>query len=437
MNKFSLILEKKLMPIAFKIGSQRHLQAIRDGIVLITPFVIIGSIFLIIANLPIAGYPALMAHIFGPTWQDGLQIAVNATFGLAGILACIGIAYRLAGQYKIDSLACLAISLCVYIMLIPIQLMPSATGVAASLVLPIGYLNSSGIFVGIIVAFIVTEIFRIFVKKNIMIKMPEGVPPAVMKTFAALIPGLFIIFVFWFIRIILAHTGFHDAFNIVAVIIGKPVSILGGSLIGVIVAVTIAQILWLGGIQGQALIFGIMAPIWLNFTDQNRLAYIAGQHLPNVITQPFLDLFYSIGGSGVTFSLVFLMLFRARSKQLKSIARLAAAPALFNINEPVIFGLPIILNPIMVIPFVVTPIVVITMTYFAMKLGLVAHTVGIMLPWTTPPIISGYLATGGHISGAVMQIVTIFVAGAIYYPFFKIFDRQKLAEENSIEKESV
>lgn len=131
----------------------------------------------------------------------------------------------------------------------------------------------------------------------------------------------------------------------------------------------------------------------------------------------------------MTFALVLLMLFRARSKQMKQLGKLSFGASLFNISEPIVFGTPIVMNPTLLIPFILAPLVSVIITYLAMDFGWVARPNGVLVPWTTPVLISGYLATGGKISGMVLQAVNIIVAMCIYYPFFRVWDKKKAQEE--------
>ncbi|CAH0346472.1 PTS cellobiose transporter subunit IIC [Bacillus sp. CECT 9360] len=436
MNRLTRFLEEKFMPVAARVGEQRHLQAIRDGIVMTIPLVIIGSLFLILAYLPIPGYEFFMEGLFGGNWQTNLLYPVGATFDLLAIFVAFGIAYRLAERYKIDPLSTSAISIAGFLLVTPYKIsftpegMDQVFDVAG---IPLALTGSKGMFVAIIVAIVSTEIYRLFVKKNIVIKMPDGVPPAVAKSFASLIPGFAVVLTLWLIRLLLQVTPFGDMHNIVGEILGKPLSLLGGSLIGAIIAVIIAQMLWVSGIHGQALVWGIMSPVWLSLVDENRLAYSAGNEIPNVVNTQFMDIFYSVGGSGTTLGLALLLFFRSQSKQMKQLGKLAIGPGLFNINEPIIFGMPMIMNPIMMIPFILVPVVVVTVSYFAMDLGIVAKTAGIMVPWTTPAPIGGFLATGGKISGAALQLFNVILSAALYYPFFKIWDNQKRKEEGNLD----
>jgi PTS system cellobiose-specific IIC component len=432
MDGINRFLEEKLMPVAGKIGQQRHLQAIRDGIVMTIPLVIIGSLFLILAYLPIPGYDPFMKGIFGANWQNNILYPVDATFDLLAIFVAFGVSYRLGERYKLDPLATAAVTIAGFMLVTPFNIVftPTSSHQTFNVAgIPLDFMGSKGMFVAIIVALLSTEIYRFIVNKNIIIKMPDGVPPAVAKSFASLIPGFASIMVMWIIRLVLQVTPFQDMQNIVGEILGKPLSMLGGSLIGAIIAVIVAQLLWVTGIHGQALVWGIMAPVWLSLMDENRIAFQAGHALPHIVNQQFMDIFYSIGGSGTTLGLALLLFFRSKSKQMKQLGKLAIAPGLFNINEPITFGMPMIMNPIMMIPFILVPVVIVTVSYFAMSLGLVAKPAGILVPWTTPAPIGGFLATGGKISGAILQLFNVLLSAVLYYPFFRIWDKQKLKEE--------
>lgn len=174
----------------------------------------------------------------------------------------------------------------------------------------------------------------------------------------------------------------------------------------------------------------IMDPVWLMNTDANRIANQAGQELPFIVTKPFLNSFVFLGGSGAVIGMAIFLFFFSKSKQHRQLGKLAFVPDLFSVNEPMLFGFPIVLSLNLAIPFVITPLITGTIAYYSMYFGIVHKTVGIVIPWATPPIISGYLSTGGHISGSILQIVNIFVSFLIYYPFLKKIDNKKLKEES-------
>ncbi|PHC81145.1 PTS system, cellobiose-specific IIC component [Bacillus wiedmannii] len=426
-------LEKYVMPVAGKVAEQRYLLAIRDGLVLTMPFLIIGSFFLIISALPIPGYNDFMAGLFGENWQRALGYPVSATFNIMALIAVFGIAYRLGEYYKVDALASGALSLVTFLLATPFQvayIIPSTKeSVLVEGAIPAALMGSQGLFVAMIIALISTELYRFIVQKKIIIKMPETVPPAVTRSFAALVPGFIVVTVIWILRLIIENTSFGSIHNIVGQILQEPLSVLGASLWGAIIAVILVHVLWSCGIHGATIVGGVMSPVWLSLMDQNRVAYQAGQDIPNTITAQFFDLWIYMGGSGATLALVIGMLLFARSQQLKSLGRLSIAPGIFNINEMVTFGMPIVMNPILLIPFILVPVVLTIVAYFAMEWGLVARPSGAAVPWTTPILFSGYLGSGGKISGVVLQLVNFALAFFIYLPFLKIWDKQKLAEE--------
>ncbi|MDO5089288.1 MAG: PTS cellobiose transporter subunit IIC [Leptotrichiaceae bacterium] len=432
MDKFTKSLEEKLMPMAAKVANQRHLAAIKDGIIITVPIVIIGSVFLILAALPIPAVANFYATPLGATIQKWLLYPVSVTFDMIGIITCMGVAYRLSEYYKLDGISGAIISFVSFLLVTPftITFTHEQYGELTATGIPLNRTGSAGLFVGIIMAILAVEIFNFIVKKNLVIKMPDMVPPAVSKTFVALIPGFIIVLVSLLIRIGFENTGFGNVHEVVTKLLTKPLTAIGGSYFGVVIVTILIHLLWTCGLHGANIVTGIVYPALYVLLDENRLAFSQGQPIPHVVTPQFFDIFQSMGGSGATFSLALMLLFWAKSKQLKEIGKLSIGPACFNINEPILFGLPIVMNPLLIIPFILAPLAAVTITYWTMKLGIVARPTGIAIPWTTPPIISGYLVTGGKISGAAVQVVNFFVTGLIYYPFFKMWDSKKLQEES-------
>ncbi|WP_042199127.1 PTS cellobiose transporter subunit IIC [Paenibacillus camerounensis] len=422
MSKVQTFLEERIAPFAGRIGQVKQLVAIRDGISYIMPLIIIGSIALILNSLPIeaAWYQNFMNE---GGWAERLGLIVNGTFGLIGLLAAFTIAYSLANQYSLDGMSVGILSLSAYMLSTPnIFTAENAAGI------PLALMGSKGLFVAIVIAIISTEIFRFVIKKNLVITLPDGVPPAVGRSFTALIPGFFIIVFFAAISWILTATGIGSLHDLVQTVLGKPLSMLGGTIFGAIIYDLLISVFWLTGIHGGNIMGGIMNPIWMQKMDENRLALQAGQELPNIFTQPFFDVFVHMGGAGTVFALAVCLFLFSKSQQNKSIGRLSITPAAFNIGEPLMFGVPVVLNPIMFIPFILAPIAMVVLTYFAMVTGLVPKTNGVSVPWTMPPLISGYLATSS-LRGSIMQLVNLAVSVLIYYPFFRAMDKQFILEE--------
>lgn len=417
------MLINKIEMYAGKLSTNRYLGALRDGIILMMPLVIIGSLFLIIGNFPIIQWITFLNKTGITVW---LNKVVDGSFGLIGLVASFGIAHSLTNSWKEDGVSAGIISLACYLILTP-NLSAPGLSVAAY---PLAYLGSKGIFVAIVVSMITSWIYHLFIGKNIVIKMPAGVPPAVARSFSTLIPGFVIITLFSVLQLILMTTGNSNIHVLLADLLHKPLSFLGGSLPGTIIAITLNSLFWLIGIHPGGTINAVMIPVWLISTDQNRLALTAGDALPNIITQPFMDNFVWMGGGGSTIGLVICMALLAKSRQYKTLGSLSILPGIFNINEPVIFGLPVVMNMKMVIPFILSPVAIAIVTYLSMDLGLVHKTIGVSMPWTMPPIISGYFATGGHISGSIIQIIGIAISTLIYYPFFVFADKQQRINES-------
>jgi PTS system cellobiose-specific IIC component len=434
-SKPNVLLERYVLPFALKIASQKHVLSVRDGIILNMPFMLIGSFFLIFAYLPIPSYANMMGEVFGAAWREKLLYPVKATYDIMAIISSFGIAYRLAEKYKtLDPLTTGAVSLVAFILTIPqntlFQPLNGATEQIVKGVLPMNFIGSQGLFVAIVIAILSTEIYRFVHDRNLVINMPAGVPPAVAKSFLALIPGFAVMAVVLALRLGVEATPFGNINNMIATIIGIPMHHIGGTLPGMIFSVILIGLLWMVGLHGDAIVLVFIQPVWLSNMSENLTAFQNGQPVPHIITQQFYDLWIAPGGTGALLGLVIFMLLRARSAQMKQLGKIAAPGCLFNISEPMVFGIPLVMNPYFAIPFILTPVILVIVTYTAMATGLVTPPVGIALPFTTPIFISGYLATGGHISGTVIQVVNLAISLVIYYPFFRAWDKLKFKEEH-------
>lgn len=417
-------LEKFFMPLAEKIGRNKYLIAIRDGFLLSMPLLIVGSFFLLIANFPIPGWTEFWGRIFGENWTSYFSKPTDATFSIMAILAVIGIGYSFAEQMKVDRLFGAAISLVSWFLIMPYEILFEDKVVTG---IPLGWVGSKGIFVGIICAFAAVHIYSWVDKKGWVIKMPDGVPPTVEKSFAALIPAGVSLSVFFAVNFLFAMTPFENAFNFVFVILQTPLLKLGNTLPAMVIAYIFLHFFWFFGVNGGSVVGAVFNPILQTLSAENLAALQAGQAIPNIISQQFQDLYATFGGAGSTLSLLIAMLLFCRSKRVKELGKLALVPGIFGINEPIIFGLPILLNPLMLVPFMFVPTINIVISYFCMSLGLVPLCTGVAIPWTMPVIISGFLATGWQ--GAVLQALLLVLGVFIYMPFIKMMDKQYLADE--------
>lgn len=415
-------LESFLLPIADKLNNNRYLSALRDGFMVALPLIIFGSIFVVIANFPFLD--RLLSEDAFAAYQNALGPASAATLSIMGTFVIIGIGYKLTEQYGLEAIYGGVVALAAFLILTP-QVLEGVSGV-----IPTSSLGAEGMFLGIFTAFISAELYRFFVQKNWTIKMPPGVPGAVSKSFSALIPITLTLSVFLLIRIIFSYTPFETVQNFIYTIIQEPLTALGSGLPATIVAVLLIQVFWFFGLHGQIIVNSVFDPIWYALNDQNLDAFQAGTELPNIVTKQFIDTFLvGMGGSGMTLAVVILIFLIGRSRQLKELGKLGGPAGVFNVNEPIIFGLPIIMNPIIIIPWLVAPIVVTLITYFSMASGLVPPPAGIIVPWTTPPILSGFLATGNAWQGAVLQMFNLIVVVIIWWPFLKLLDKNYYESE--------
>lgn len=426
-------LERILNPVAEKLTKNKVLAAIRDGFIIGTPFIIVASIFLLIANFPIPGYAEFMANIFGEGWDTQLSAVVSATFDVFAILTVIGIGYAYARELKVDKISGAIVSLVSYFIISQTNY-PDFVNEAGSSFNGFSFsvLDSKGIFLGMIVALISVKIFAWVTHKGWIIKLPDGVPPAVTDSFAALIPSAFVFVTFFFTRVIFAATNFKYAFDFIYKVVQAPLMGFGDFKAFDAIYQFLSSLFWFFGINGPAVTNTVFKPIYQSLTLENLDAFQSGEPLPHIFTGPFSDFFTNFGGGGSTLSLVIVMLFFAKSQRLKQLSRLSILPGIFGINEMIIFGLPIVLNPIMLIPFLCVPVMNSIISTIVFGLGLLPYTTGVSLPWTTPFFFSGWLSTGSVWAG-LYQIALIALGCLVYYPFFKILDKQYMNEEGNVD----
>ena len=420
MNNFIDNLAEKLTPLAGKLGSNRYLAVLRDAFMLSFPLTMFGSIVVVLNNLPF--------------WSDDLKGTLgglfgngqNATMSIMTIFVTFGIGYYLTRSYDEDGVFGGAVSLASYLILTPFNF-TTAEGAEVSGALSLDRLGAKGMFIGMLAAFIAAEIYVRITKKGIVIKMPEGVPDAVARSFASLIPAISTLTVFLLLNALVSGVFTTNLHDVIYTVIQNPLVGLGSGLPATLLSLFFVQILWFFGLHGQIIVNSVMDPIWNTLALENLDAFKAGEALPHIITKPFMETFtVGLGGSGMTLMVVILMAFVMKSRQMKDIGRLAIGPGLFNVNEPVIFGLPIVLNASILIPWVLTPLIVTTINYFSMASGLVPAPTGVTVPWTVPLFFSGMMATNS-LMGGLLQLIDVAIVGVMWYPFLKVVDKANLA----------
>lgn len=421
-------LGKVLMPVADKLEKNKILVAIHKGFLISTPLIVVGSVFLLIANFPIPGWSEFWAGVFGKGWESHFSDIARATFDIISLLTAVGIGYSYAGEIGADKIQSAMVSLVSFIILMPTTI--SDNGLASLKAINFSYTGPKGIFLAMIVSILSVRIFKWAYDKGHTIKMPHGVPPAVFDSFKALIPSGVVIFVFFLVRILFEFTPYESVHNFIYTILQVPLTGAVDSLEAQIIYIVSCSVFWLFGINGPSVANSVFSPIFGILSVENLAAFEAKMTLPHIYTQQFVDLFQTFGGSGSTLSLVILMMTVCKSQRIKKLGRLSIVPGIFGINEPIIFGLPIVLNPIMAIPFIAVPLMNTVLSGVAFKTGFLPYTNGVALSWTTPLGFSGYLSTGS-LKAAVFQVILLILGCAVYYPFVKILDRNYLKEEHS------
>ncbi|OLP64511.1 Oligo-beta-mannoside permease IIC component [Bacillus pumilus] len=415
-----------LVPIAGRLNNNRYLGVLRDAFMLAFPLTIFGSIMVVLMNLP------FLNNIMSPSALEGFQSALNiapsATISIMTVFVVFGIGYYLSQSYEVEAVFGGVIALASFLLLTPF-LLEQEGGASIAGVIPIDRLGAKGMFLGMITGFLSAEIYRYFVKKKFVINMPQGVPPAVSKSFAALIPATLTLTAFLMINIIITQgfqTNMHD---LIYHAVQAPLVGLGSGIIPTLIAVFFIQILWFFGLHGQIIINSVMDPIWNTLSIQNLESYTKTGEVPNIISKQFIEVYtVGMGGTGMTLAVVFTILIFLKSKQLKQVAKLGLGPGLFNVNEPIIFGLPIVMNPLILIPWILAPMVITCISYFAMVAGIVPPPTGVNIPWTVPIFISGMMATNS-LAGGLLQLFNLLIVFVIWFPFLTFIDRMNVKNE--------
>lgn len=425
MDNFINFLNVKVVPVANKLGAQRHMMAIRKGIISTLPLTIVGSFFTIINNMPIEA----VAKMLEP-YKDILDIPFRYTVGILALYAAFGIASSLAEYYKLDKLTNGTLAVLAFLIsaAAPIQVTDNVKGVIdAGRYINIANLSASSLFASIVTGLLTVEIYRFFKEKNITIKMPAGVPPEVSNSFVALFPAAFILLFFWFVRYVL---NFNISTFLTTILMPLKGVLVGNSLFGGLLTIFLITGFWTLGIHGAAILAPITRPFWEMSIAQNMGEFTNGtsaHQLSTIFTEQFLQWFLWIGGAGGTLALVVLFMF-SKSAYLKDLGKLSFLPGLFNINEPIIFGAPIVMNPILGIPFILGPLVTGTLSYVLMITGVVPMMMA-RLPFTVPSPLGAFVSTDWSIPALILVFVNFLIDLAIYYPFFKVFEKQQLEKE--------
>ncbi|MEQ4532171.1 MAG: PTS transporter subunit EIIC [Mixta sp.] len=426
---------------ATRFNSYRYIMAIKASFITLMPVIIVGAFSVLISNMVLdaknglASFPALsfLAEL------KPITTSINyATLSFLNIGAVFLIGIELARINGIKTLFPGLLAVICFIAVTPTTLPMLVDGQMRVVtdVLAKQFSDTKSLFLGMFIAILSVEIYcRLENVERLKIKMPDTVPPNVAASFSALIPAIITVSAIATFGFVFHQVSGMYLYDAVYRVVQQPLESVVQSLWGILLLMFVAQLFWVIGIHGNQMIKPIREPLLLGAILVNMNAFEQGKEAPNIITMPFWDVYMSIGGSGLTIGLLTAVMLATKRKEMREIAKLSFGPGLFNINEPVIFGMPIMLNPILAIPFIITPLITGSIGYFATVTGFAGKAV-VMVPWTTPPIINAWLSTAGSMGAVVTQLICIVVSVLIYLPFVKIAARRaQAAEEKAMQPE--
>jgi PTS system cellobiose-specific IIC component len=409
-RNLTALLDRYVVPPLTVLSEDTYLSAIRAGMVSIVPLTIIGGLFMVVSFLPVSGWDQLVEP-----YLPLLQIPVTATFGLLAVFVCFGIGYDFGTRLKQEAIVSASMATLVFLM-IQLKLEDQSFTMDG--------LGAQGLFTAILVALVSVRVQKFFTDQDWVIKLPSNVPPIVYESFLSLIPMVFLVTVFWLIRFVLGLDINHllqSAFT--------PLVFALNTLPGILVYAFLVTLLWSVGVNGDNTLDAIVGPIFLQYLAANVEAASQGQPLPYVTALGFFTSFVNVGGTGATIALA-LVMWNSQEPGYRKISRVSLPTQIFGINEPIFFGFPIVLNPIFMIPYIINALILTTGSFLLMDWDVIQKPfVGV--PWTTPPIIGHYLVSGGDWRAAVWGVVSILIAMAVYYPFAKAAERQRLQAEGA------
>lgn len=412
---------EKIQKFAYILQSNRYLQAISNGLMSALPVLMIGSFAILLAVLPIGPW---QTFIKSTGIKPILLIPNNIATGCLALYVSFLVSYKLAESFDKEPLVPALVSVFSFLLVTPISTLEKQSAFLLS------WFGVQGLFTALIVSLIAARLYIFVLDKNWVLKMPDGVPPTISNVFSGLIPAVIVGVFFLVITGIFMATPYKSFTQFIYTLIQTPLASLGSNFTSLFIIVLIQMILWFFGMHGSLVVSSVLTAIYLPMDLQNLQAFSAGQPLPNMLGKQFYSLYAGIGGAGGTLGLVLLMLFMAKSEKLKTLGKLTIIPGLFTINEPVVFGIPLIYNPIMAIPFICVPLIQLTIAYVAEVIGIVPPPAGVQVPFGMPMFVGGIMQGSWRI--AALQFVLIALSVVIYYPFFKKLDRQSLEEETAV-----
>lgn len=422
-------INQKVIPKVIRFTNTKAIKALKDGMMYVLPFLIVGSLFLLLANIPI---PAIAQWLTNSGWSEIFNQIYQSSFSLMAIFAVVGICYTYIKNEKITgafsgSLAALG----AFILLLPFEI-KTPKGEVIPNVIAKDWTAGKGMICAIFIGLSAGYIYSFCVKKDWRIKLPDSVPSAVAASFSSLVPTGAVLVIGGIVFALFKFLGNTNFAEFIYSVIQTPLQGITDSLGGVIIMSLVMSLLWWCGIHGGSICGAILTPILQSNLASNQAILDAGKKLNvanggHIFTQQFWDNYLCMTGAGIVVGMVIYLVFFAKSQALKELGKLSIFPNFFNIDEPVIFGVPVVMNFYLIIPFVFFPMLVGVISYLLMQIGILPLFSGVMVPWTTPPIISGFLIGGWRT--AVWQLVIIVLSVVVYWPFIRKYDESLVKQE--------
>ena len=406
-----------------KLDSFTTLKILTSGLTMILPIIIVGAFSSLFANFPILAYQNFIS-------DSGIKaiLSLGGTFSnnIISLIAVVSITYCYIQKNELPAIIPSIIALLAFLVITPLGEIDGTSFIAFE------WLGSAGFFVAILTAFTVGYIYTKMIQKNLILKMPSSVPTMVSQSFASLIPSATIIFLAMAVRFLFSLTPLESIHHVIFKMIQTPITNLGNSIFALILITLLSRLLWMIGIHGMLVLMPILLTVFMPLDLQNLEAFNNGDPLPNIVGLAFWSLCTSIGGGGATLGLNLLMAFRSKSNQYKTLGKLSLPSGIFGINEPLIYGVPIVFNAMYAIPYIFAPIINLIIGYFVISTGLAPAPSGASILGMPIPIFFVGLIQGSWKLG-LLQIFFLVIDTLIYYPFFKAADEQLFQKESSLD----
>lgn len=424
----------KITDISQKMASEVHLRSLRDSFIITVPFLVLAGLFIMVNFVFLDAKGVVGQWVSADTLVAIRSIGdriLTGTMNILSLMLVVLISWNIANKRKFTAPMIPAmVSLAAFLALMPgtISIVPvnASEAVQVSGVISLGLTNAGGVFMAIITAIIATDLFLLIAKTRwLQIRMGDEVPPMVTQSFQSMFSIMLVVLAFALVAAIVKVTTGKEVHEIIQAIIQAPLVHLTTNLPGFLVLTTLTNFLFSLGIHPSGIINPILEPPLLVAMQENMSAFARGEVPPHIIVLPFRDLYGHMGGTGSTLALLIAVFMRSKISSHQKLGRTVLAPGLFNINEPVIFGFPVLYNPLIMIPFIIYPQINFVIAYFATEFGMVSKIVA-YVPWSVPPLLSGWLGSGGDFRNVLLQVLLIALGVMIYLPFLMAYERSMM-----------